>query len=181
MTDRKMHDIAAECVCSACGHGLTVPWRDGALRLWIHAASVGETVIAFATASQIKETWPDARVFVSTMTSTGLARVRAMNEEAGDAMVDSSFLVPFDSPPVTRAFVRAIRPTTLMLVETEIWPSLIRTVALEPVEVVGPLPGVRDQRVPIAVQHDPVALFHREGNSSAWPPCRLRQTAAVWA
>lgn len=34
--ERELQDIAAECVCSACGHGLATPWRDGALRLWCH-------------------------------------------------------------------------------------------------------------------------------------------------
>ncbi len=104
-------------------------------RLWIHAASVGETVIAFSTALQIKKNWPDAKVFVSTMTSTGLARVRSMNDRRSGSIVDASFLAPLDSPPVTREFVRAIKPTALLLVETEIWPSLIGTVKKKGVPV----------------------------------------------
>ena len=100
----------------------------GGKRIWIHAASVGETVIAFSTALQIKQTWPNAQVFVSTMTSTGLSRVRAMNDEAGNCVVDGSFLAPLDSPPITQAFVKVVRPTALLLVETEIWPSLIHAV-----------------------------------------------------
>ncbi len=104
-------------------------------RIWIHAASVGETVIAFSTAVQIKHLWPEAKVFVSTMTSTGLARIRVMNDESDSTIVDGSFLAPLDSPPITLAFVRAVRPTALLLVETEIWPSLIRTVSKRKVPV----------------------------------------------
>ncbi len=100
----------------------------GSIRVWIHAASVGEAGIAVAMAGEIKRTYPEAYVFISTITTTGLDRIHVMSEASGQSIVDRYFLAPFDCPAVTNKFVKLIAPTSLILVETEIWPSLIRSV-----------------------------------------------------
>ena len=100
----------------------------GNIRIWIHAASVGEAGIAVAMAGEIKRSYPEAYVFISTITATGLERVHVISESSGQKIVDRSFLVPVDCPLITNKFVKHIAPTSLILVETEIWPSLIRSV-----------------------------------------------------
>ena len=100
----------------------------GNIRVWIHAASVGEAGIAVAMAGEIKRSYPEAYVFISTITTTGLERVHVMSESSGQNIVDRYFLAPVDCPVVTNKFVIRIAPTSLILVETEIWPSLIRSV-----------------------------------------------------
>ena len=109
--------------------------QGGSVRLWIHAASMGEAGIAFSMAEEVKKTYPGSFVFISTVTSTGLARVRAMNESSKKNIVDCSFLSPIDCYMITRGFVRKVRPTSLILVETEIWPSLIQAVHNEGVPI----------------------------------------------
>ena len=103
----------------------SIPHKNGSVRVWIHAASVGESVIAFSMAEEIKKTYTDAIVFVSTVTTTGLERIRSLNDSSSDGVVDSAFLAPLDSILVTGKFIDKIKPTSFILVETEIWPSLI--------------------------------------------------------
>lgn len=96
-------------------------------RVWIHAASVGEAGIAFSMAGEIKRKHPKAVIYISTITSTGLDRVRALNETQGECTVEGTFFAPFDHPVITSKFVRTIKPSAFILVETELWPWLIRS------------------------------------------------------
>ncbi|MFC1490647.1 3-deoxy-D-manno-octulosonic acid transferase [Candidatus Latescibacterota bacterium] len=104
-----------------------VPGSAGNLRLWIHAASVGEAGIAYSMAGEVKKVYPDSLVFVSTITSTGLERISALNKSQDETYVDYAFLAPIDCPVITNKFVSKIAPTSMIIVETEIWPSLIRS------------------------------------------------------
>ena len=101
---------------------------DETKRVWIHAASVGEARIAFSMTCEIKRKYPLAHIFISTSTSTGLARVRALNDNEGEGPVENAFLAPFDHPVITGNFIKKIKPTSFILVETELWPWLIRSI-----------------------------------------------------
>ncbi len=102
-----------------------LPGRGGRPRLWIHAASVGELGIAQALAGEVRKTFPDTSIVISTMTTTGLKRIQQVIESQTEKVIDAAFFAPLDCPLVTRAFVRRIMPTSFTLVETELWPALI--------------------------------------------------------
>ena len=89
--------------------------------IWLHAVSVGEVLAAVPFARCLKQRFPGWRLVISTTTATGqkLARER-MN------FADAVFYFPFDwNGPVRRAF-RAVRPGAMVILETEIWPNLLR-------------------------------------------------------
>jgi 3-deoxy-D-manno-octulosonic-acid transferase len=89
--------------------------------IWLHAVSVGEVLAAVPLARCLRQRFPGWRLVVSTTTATGqkLARER-MN------FSDAVFYFPFDwNGPVRRAF-RAVQPATIVILETEIWPNLLR-------------------------------------------------------
>jgi 3-deoxy-D-manno-octulosonic-acid transferase len=89
--------------------------------IWLHAVSVGEVLAALSFARCLKERFPRWRLVVSTTTATGqkLAHERM-------AFADAVFYFPFDwNGPVRRAF-RAVRPGVIVVLETEIWPNLLR-------------------------------------------------------
>ncbi len=89
--------------------------------IWLHAVSVGEVLAALPFARCLKERFPRWRLVISTTTATGqkLARERM-------AFADSVFYFPFDwNGPVRRAF-QAVRPGVIVVLETEIWPNLLR-------------------------------------------------------
>lgn len=110
--------------------------EDAVPRIWIHAASMGESIIAFAVAKELRKRKPGCFIFVSTTTLTGLESIRNLAAPTGKRIIEHSFLAPFDHPWIAGRFVRRLRPTVFMLVETEIWPSLLTAVSRRKVPVV---------------------------------------------
>jgi 3-deoxy-D-manno-octulosonic-acid transferase len=89
--------------------------------VWIHAVSVGEVLAARTLIEPLKRRFPGRRVIVSTTTMTGNQVARA-SLKGHDAL----FFTPFDFPGPSRAALEATRAELLLLVETELWPNLIR-------------------------------------------------------
>jgi 3-deoxy-D-manno-octulosonic-acid transferase len=89
--------------------------------LWVHAVSVGEVLAARPLIPLLREAFPDRPLFVSVTTLTGRRLAERQIREA-----DGIFYCPFDWALVVRRVVRRIRPKLLLVVETEIWPHLLR-------------------------------------------------------
>jgi len=94
---------------------------DGDESIWIHAVSVGEALTARALIVDLKARYPGFRIFLSTTTLTGqqIARTRLQD-------VDASCFFPFDLPPFVNRTLRLVRPRLFIMMETEIWPNLLR-------------------------------------------------------
>lgn len=88
--------------------------------IWIHGASLGEITAASQLAMRIREKFPKKRIVISSMTVSG--KERAMKIIKG---INNFVLLPFDFFPLIRNAIRRINPDTLILIETEIWPTLI--------------------------------------------------------
>jgi 3-deoxy-D-manno-octulosonic-acid transferase len=98
-----------------------VPRRIGdAPCLWIHAVSVGEVLLLRPVVAELQRRRPDWEVVISTTTSTGLEVARRTFPEL------VTFYAPLDFSWAVRRSLDRIRPTALVLVETELWPNLIR-------------------------------------------------------
>ena len=89
--------------------------------IWFHTVSAGETNAAAPIIRAVRERLPGERFLVTTMTPTGSARVHAL---LGDD-VDHCY-APYDYPWAVARFLRRVRPKALVLMETELWPNLIR-------------------------------------------------------
>lgn len=89
--------------------------------VWIHAVSVGEVLSLQFLILKLKERNSDLSIYFSSLTSTGL-RV-AQEKLIG---VDRFFFIPLDFAWVVRKFLHALRPTVLVLAESEFWPRLLR-------------------------------------------------------
>ena len=89
--------------------------------VWIHAVSVGEVLAARTIIPELKRVFPDARIAVSVITVTGR---QVADEKLTDA--DLVFYCPFDLAFLIRRAVSRLRPTALVVLETEIWPHLLR-------------------------------------------------------
>jgi 3-deoxy-D-manno-octulosonic-acid transferase len=94
---------------------------DGDESIWIHAVSVGEALTARALIADLREQYPALRIFLSTTTLTGqqIARTRIQG-------VDAVFFFPFDIPFIVRRTLDLVRPRLFIMMETEIWPNLLR-------------------------------------------------------
>ncbi len=119
--------------------------------LWVHAVSVGEVLAAAPLVSRLREALPGAQVLVSTTTRTGQSVARA---RFGAGAV---FYYPADFAFAVRAFLRWLRPSLVILVESEFWPRFLYE--------------CRRARVPVAVVNARIS-------PRSWP--RYRRLRALW-
>ena len=93
--------------------------RPGAI--WIHAVSVGEVLSSITLARRLKEAYPDRPLIVSTTTITGhaLARERV-------PFADAILYFPLDWTFCVRRAIDAVKPSLVLVLETEIWPNFLR-------------------------------------------------------
>ena len=88
--------------------------------VWIHAVSVGETNVALSLLKKWQAANPDRKFVFSTTTTT--AQEIAWNKVPEGVEV---FFCPIDFTPFVRKVLRMIRPSALVILETEIWPNMI--------------------------------------------------------
>jgi 3-deoxy-D-manno-octulosonic-acid transferase len=91
----------------------------GSHDLWIHAVSVGEALGAKSIVEAIVEQKPDVSLLVTTTTRTGQEIARRHFPAA------TVTYFPFDFTFAIRRFLSHYRPGVALIVETEIWPSLL--------------------------------------------------------
>ena len=91
-------------------------------RIWIHAVSVGEvnSVRPLADALNL----PSSQLFISTTTETGQALARQLFQDRAHV-----FFFPLDWGWLCRRYLRAIRPSVVLIAETELWPGFITSAA----------------------------------------------------
>lgn len=90
----------------------------------IHAVSVGEVGVAFQFMAAMRKDNPGQRFVISTTSSTGW-------KEAEKRLSGNDTLIynPIDLPFAVNRALDAIKPSAFIMVETEIWPNLIRACA----------------------------------------------------
>jgi len=88
--------------------------------IWVHAVSVGEVLAVSGLVAQMRQSFPDHRVLVTTTTDTGqeLARKRFGQENV--------FYFPMDFAFAIQPYLRLLRPDLIVLAETEFWPNFLR-------------------------------------------------------
>ena len=90
--------------------------------IWMHGASAGDLAALLPMAEAIRKLRPSQRLYVSTITDTGILMGR--RRFAGIAEVGYA---PFDVPFAVRRTVRAVAPSAVVLEYTEVWPNMIAT------------------------------------------------------
>ena len=89
--------------------------------IWVHAVSVGEALAARPLLRALRAAYPEHRLVVSTTTATGQRVARGFGGE-----VDAVCYAPFDFPWFVDRALDSIAPALLLVVDTEIWPNLLR-------------------------------------------------------
>ncbi len=92
--------------------------------VWLHAVSLGETRAAAPLVARILEARPKATILLTHMTATGRA---AGAELAGPRVVQ--VWLPYDVPFAVEAFLARFAPRVGLLMETEVWPTLVAACA----------------------------------------------------
>ncbi len=89
--------------------------------IWIHAVSVGETLAVVRLARELQQVFSDRKIFLSSVTPAG--------RSAGESRLPSvagRFYLPMDWRGAVGAALKRIQPSLLVIVETELWPNLLR-------------------------------------------------------
>jgi 3-deoxy-D-manno-octulosonic-acid transferase len=120
----------------------TQPRPPGTL-VWIHAASVGESLSALPLIDALLAARPDLEFLITTGTATS-ARIL---EQRMPPRTRHQF-APIDSKRALTAFLNHWKPDLLVLVESEIWPQMIRLTAARGTPLA--LVNARFQQVPCA-------------------------------
>lgn len=90
--------------------------------IWIHAVSVGEVQAIAPLVQLLLDEHPGLPITLTTTTPTGSEQARRLFGER----VWHSYM-PLDLPAFIGRFLDRVQPRHLLMVETEVWPNLLRT------------------------------------------------------
>jgi tetraacyldisaccharide 4'-kinase len=99
--------------------------QTGPGAIWLHAVSVGEVLSLMEFIRRLRERAPAAPLFVSTSTLAG----KATADEKLAGLATGVFYAPVDYVHAVRRVLRTLRPSLVVIAETEIWPNLFRETA----------------------------------------------------
>ena len=98
--------------------------------IWVHAVSAGEAIAAVPLIRGLVAA--GYRCLVTNMTPTGRERVRHLLGDlmksqmgSGKQPVENCY-APYDTPTAISRFIRYNRPRMLIIIDTELWPNMIR-------------------------------------------------------
>lgn len=91
--------------------------------VWLHGASVGESISMLPLINRLLELYPDIHIMVTTGTTTS-AEVMAKR------LPERAFhqYLPIDNPVFTARFVRYWQPTIALWFESEFWPAMLSSI-----------------------------------------------------
>jgi tetraacyldisaccharide 4'-kinase len=98
--------------------------QTGPGAIWLHAVSVGEVMACLEFARQLRREFPQSPLFVSTSTLAG----RATADDKLRGIATGVFFAPVDWVFAVRRVLRTIKPSAVVIAETEIWPNWYREV-----------------------------------------------------
>ena len=87
--------------------------------IMFHGVSVGEINAIEKLIKETRKTFPDAQIVVTTGTNTG----QEIAHKKLDGTADLITYFPFDTPSCVERFLQSIKPTDILMAETEIWPN----------------------------------------------------------
>jgi len=99
--------------------------------IWIHAVSVGESIATSQLVECIEQDYPNNPIIITTMTPTGSKQIVQMY---GDRVFH--VYAPYDSGFIVNRFLNKTNPSILIIMETELWPTIIHNCYLRKIPVV---------------------------------------------
>ena len=84
-----------------------------------HGVSVGEVIALENLIKKTKETFPEYKIVVTTGTKTGQEIAQKKYKDIADFIT----YFPFDITFCVKAFLNKINPSTVLIAETELWPT----------------------------------------------------------
>lgn len=97
--------------------------------VWIHAVSVGESILACNIVKEIKQKSPELPILVTTTTSTGAEQIAKLGD-----LVEHRYM-PIDFNFAIRRFLKVVQPNQLIIIETELWPNTLHQVDKQGIDI----------------------------------------------
>lgn len=88
--------------------------------IWIHSASLGETIAATPIIKFLQQHYPNTPLVLTAMTPTGRAKAQTLQNANTHVCY-----VPYDYPFAIREFFKRARPKLALFIETELWPNIL--------------------------------------------------------
>lgn len=101
-------------------YGFFPPFKGKTSPLLIWTSSLGEVKTFFPLYKKIKEKNPQLELVILCFTSRGYRVAKKLFPS------ERIFYAPLDLPQVMRRFLRRLNPSLILLLETELWPNLLR-------------------------------------------------------
>ncbi|MBA3973745.1 MAG: tetraacyldisaccharide 4'-kinase [Candidatus Solibacter sp.] len=139
--------------------------------VWLHAVSVGEVIAAIPLIRALRTALPGTPVYVSASTLAG----RAMADQKLTGLADGVFYAPLDYCFAVRRVLRRLRPALLIIMETEIWPNMMREAKRSGAGVIIVNARISDKALPRYRRH---AWFFRHPLACADAVLAQDETAA---
>ncbi len=89
----------------------------------VHGVSVGEIIALENLIKKIRTSFPDRHIVVTTGTKTG----QDIAQKKYEGIADFITYFPFDIKPCVVAFLKILKPSVVLIAETEIWPTFAYT------------------------------------------------------
>lgn len=90
--------------------------------VWVHAVSVGESIAATPLIKKMLEQNPQQPIIVTTTTSTGAEQIAKL--ASTHTMIEHRYM-PLDFTFAVKGFLKAIQPSKMFIIETELWPNTV--------------------------------------------------------
>ncbi|MEZ8103048.1 lipid IV(A) 3-deoxy-D-manno-octulosonic acid transferase [Vibrio bivalvicida] len=128
--------------------GITPKLESDKRPIWIHAVSVGETIAVTPLIKQLKLEHPETEIVLTTTTPTGAEQAAKLGK-----LVNHRYM-PLDFPFAVKGFIKAIKPCNMVIMETELWPNTLYTVAKNdiPISVINARLSERSYRRYLKIQ-----------------------------
>lgn len=95
--------------------------------LLIHSVSVGETLAAVPLVRSLQAAQPELTLTITTTTPTGSDQVKRIYADDLAAGRVVHLYLPYDLPWLMSRFIKKIQPSLCIIMETELWPNIIRS------------------------------------------------------
>ncbi|WP_454442514.1 lipid IV(A) 3-deoxy-D-manno-octulosonic acid transferase [Vibrio bathopelagicus] len=109
--------------------GLTPKLKHVKHPVWIHAVSVGESILASSIIKELKQHSPELPILVTTTTSTGAEQIAKLGD-----LVEHRYM-PIDFNFAIRRFLKVVQPNQLIIIETELWPNTLHQVDKQGIDI----------------------------------------------
>lgn len=101
--------------------------------IWIHSVSVGESLSAEPLVKKLLEKNPSRHFVITTTTPTGSDIVKELYKDYKNVY---HTYIPYDTKSFVAQFMARVNPKIFIIIETEIWPSILNKCFKEEIPVI---------------------------------------------